>query len=264
MGQPSSPASSPSRPVVPWVSLVSSTKAPSRIEISRSAVAATRESWVTITQRLPGRAQAVEQPEHVQGRGAVEVAGRLVGEHDERLVAERAGDRDPLTLAARERRGQMLGAVGEPDLLQQLRGPASRRARRAPGQQRGQLDVLHRGELVHQVEGLEDEADRAGGAAGPAPSRSAGRCGARPATPPRPTGAPGRPAGAAASTCRSRSAPSRPASRPRPPPARRASSARTRPSPWPYSLLQPARAHDRPRARWRLVGVHHRPFVAVQ
>jgi hypothetical protein len=33
-----------------------------------------------------------------------------------------------------------------------------RRPRRPPGQERGQLNVLHRGQLVHQVEGLEDEA----------------------------------------------------------------------------------------------------------
>jgi hypothetical protein len=31
---------------------------------------------------------------------AVEVAGRLVGQHDLRLVGERAGDGDPLALAA--------------------------------------------------------------------------------------------------------------------------------------------------------------------
>ena len=54
----------------------------------------------------------------------------------------------------------MLGPIGEPDALQELRRPAPRRARRAPGQQRGQLDVLDGGELVHQVEGLEDETDR--------------------------------------------------------------------------------------------------------
>ena len=158
--QPSSPASSPSRAVLPWVSLVSSTNAPSRIEIE--PVGGGRDAGVVgdDQQRLPRRAQAVEQAEHVQGRGAVEVAGRLVGEHDERLVAERARDRDPLALAAGERRRQMPGAVAEPDLFQQLRGPASGRARRAPGQQRGQLDVLRGGQLVHQVEGLEDEADR--------------------------------------------------------------------------------------------------------
>jgi hypothetical protein len=111
-------------------------------------------------QRLSGRAQALEEPKHVEGGGAVEVASWFVGEDDERLVAERAGDRDPLPFAAGERRWQMLGAVGEPDLFQQLGGPAAGCTGRAPCQQRRDLDILHGGELVHQVEGLEDEADR--------------------------------------------------------------------------------------------------------
>ena len=103
--------------------------------------------------------QAVEEPEHLQGRRAVEVAGRLVGQHDGGLVGERPGNRDPLTLAPRQRRGQEPGPVGQPDPVQQLGGPPPGRPRRPPGQQRRQLDVLHRGQLVHQVEGLEHEPD---------------------------------------------------------------------------------------------------------
>src|SRR4029077_17201620 len=52
-GQPSSPASAPRLPLVPPVSLVSSAKAPSRMPMSRSAVAAMRESWVTMTRVCP-------------------------------------------------------------------------------------------------------------------------------------------------------------------------------------------------------------------
>jgi hypothetical protein len=55
----------------------------------------------------------------------------------------------------------MPSPVGEPHLVEQLLGSVACRARRAPCQQRGQLDVFDGGELVHQVEGLEDEADRA-------------------------------------------------------------------------------------------------------
>ena len=44
----------------------------------------------------------VEQRHDRGAGGAVEVAGRLVGEHDRRLADERARDRDALTLAARE------------------------------------------------------------------------------------------------------------------------------------------------------------------
>jgi hypothetical protein len=130
------------RALVPWVSLVSFDEG--AVAHRDQPVGGGRDPRVVgdDDQRLSGRAQAVKEPEHVQGCGAVEIAGRLVGEHDVWLVAERAGDRDSLPLAARERRGQMLGSICEPDLFQQLRGPASCRARRAPGQQRGQLDVL--------------------------------------------------------------------------------------------------------------------------
>ena len=145
--------------MVPPVSRVSSTNAPSRIEIIRSAVAAIRASWVTMTSVWPGLVQALEEPEDVEGGGAVQVAGRLVGEHDQRLVAQRPGDRDPLPLAAGQRGGQEPRPVGEPDPLQQLLRTPPGGPRRASGQQRRQLDVLDGGELLHQVEGLEDEAD---------------------------------------------------------------------------------------------------------
>jgi hypothetical protein len=46
--------------------------------------------------------EVLEEAEHVERRGAVEVARGLVGEHHRRLVAERPGDRDPLALAARQ------------------------------------------------------------------------------------------------------------------------------------------------------------------
>lgn len=41
-----------------------------------------------------------ELSEHRVGGVLVEVAGRLVGEHQRRLVGERAGDRDALLLTA--------------------------------------------------------------------------------------------------------------------------------------------------------------------
>jgi hypothetical protein len=103
--------------------------------------------------------QDLEEPQDLEGGRAVEVAGRLVGEDDERLVGERPGDRDALALAAGQRRGQVIGARAEPDLAEQLDGPPSRPPGRASGQEGRQLDVLPRGQLVHQVERLEDEAD---------------------------------------------------------------------------------------------------------
>ena len=52
-------------------------------------------------ERLASRVQALEEPQDVEGGGAVEVAGRFVGKDNERLVGERPGDRDPLALPAR-------------------------------------------------------------------------------------------------------------------------------------------------------------------
>ena len=117
-------------------------------------------------QRLAAPAKPIEQPEHVSSRRAVEIAGGFVGEDDQWFVAERAGDRHPLTLAARECRREMVSSICESDLVEQLLGPAPSRPRRAPGEQRGQLDVLDGGQLLHQVESLEDEADRASAQAG--------------------------------------------------------------------------------------------------
>jgi hypothetical protein len=73
--------------------------------------------------------QALEQPEDIQRGGAVEIAGGFVGKNNQRLIAQRPGDRDPLALATGQRRGQEPGPVGEPDPLQQVGGPPSGRPR---------------------------------------------------------------------------------------------------------------------------------------
>ena len=80
--------------------------------------------------------ESLEEPQHLQGGGAVEVAGRLVGQHELRLVGESPGDRHPLALTTRERRREVLGAIGEPDLFEQLFGTASRRPGSASGEKR--------------------------------------------------------------------------------------------------------------------------------
>ena len=56
---------------------------------------------------------AAQVVEHLRGRLAVEVAGRLVGEHDVRLGDQRAGDRHPLLLAAGELGRPVAEPVGE-------------------------------------------------------------------------------------------------------------------------------------------------------
>lgn len=108
---------------------------------------------------LPRFVEVVEQAEDVERRLAVQVAGGLVGQDQQRFVHQGPGHRDALALAAGQRGRHVGGPVGEPHLLQQAECTLARRAGRAPGQQRGQFHILHRGQLVHQLEGLEDEPD---------------------------------------------------------------------------------------------------------
>ena len=70
--------------------------------------------------RLAAVDQALEQVEDCIGGPRVQVAGRLVGDDDRRVVGERAGDGDALLLAAGESGGQLVGLVGHLDLLEQV------------------------------------------------------------------------------------------------------------------------------------------------
>src|SRR5579885_1742121 len=73
---------------------------------------------------------------------AVEVARRLVGPDDGGSVHERARDRDPLPLSARQLVGHVRGAIAEPDKVERVEcGLACDAAGDASEQQR-QLDVL--------------------------------------------------------------------------------------------------------------------------
>jgi hypothetical protein len=70
--------------------------------------------------------QVPEQVDDLAAGGGIEIAGRLVGEHDARLDRERARDRDPLPLASgqvpRQVVGvprQVVGARSQPDLVEQ-------------------------------------------------------------------------------------------------------------------------------------------------
>ena len=75
------------------------------------------------------RHQRLEQAEDRFGGFGVEVAGRLIGREDRRIVGQRAGDGDALLLSARERRGQLVGLIGHADLLQQVQRPLAALAR---------------------------------------------------------------------------------------------------------------------------------------
>ena len=61
--------------------------------------------------RLAGAVNLQEQVDDMSARRAVEVAGRLVGQQDRRVVRERARDGDALLLAARELRRIVMAAV---------------------------------------------------------------------------------------------------------------------------------------------------------
>jgi hypothetical protein len=98
-------------------------------------------------------AQIAQQPEdQLRGR-PVDLAGRLVGEQDLRLVRQRAGDRDALLLPAGELRRLLAGVLGHIDRFQQLVGPGAAGAPALAGQRHQQLDVLARGQVWQQVAG---------------------------------------------------------------------------------------------------------------
>ena len=134
------------------------TERPSRSTSRASATAATFASWVTstsVTRRV--RRTCSSRSRMWRAVGAVEIPGRLVGEHQRRIVGQRARDRHALLLAARELRRIVMAAIVQPHLVEQRLGAgggigAARDLHR-------HLDVLERGQRRHQVEELEDEAD---------------------------------------------------------------------------------------------------------
>ena len=82
-----------------------------------------RRSWVTTT-RVVCRSglELVEDLVDLVAGLAVELAGRLVGEDDHRVLDQGPGDRDPLLLAARELPGAMVQAIAQADRPEQLGG----------------------------------------------------------------------------------------------------------------------------------------------
>ena len=74
----------------------------------------------------------------------VEITGRLVGQHERRPQRERAGDRHPLLLAARELAGIVVGAVDESHGVEELMGSLG--SARLAGQLERHRDVVERGE----------------------------------------------------------------------------------------------------------------------
>ena len=109
-----------------------STTTPSRRNTTRSAQAACRASWVTSSAGRAGVAARAQQPQHLLAGLGVEGTGRLVGEHEPPLADQRAGDRDPLLLAAGHLVGEAVGELGDADLARARRrasgGPCATRS----------------------------------------------------------------------------------------------------------------------------------------
>lgn len=71
----------------------------------------------------------------------------------------RAGDGKPLALTAGEHRRNLFGAIAEPQQVQKVTSPRFRRLTANSTEDRGQRDVVQRGDAFEQVEELEDDAD---------------------------------------------------------------------------------------------------------
>lgn len=104
-------------------------------------------------------AQFAEQGEDVLAVGGVEVSGGFVGQDQSRAMDKGAGDGDALHLAAGKLGGKRVGAVGDPDALEEGVDAGGTFDGWGAEQLEGELDVLGGGQRGKQVEELEDRAD---------------------------------------------------------------------------------------------------------
>ena len=102
---------------------------------------------------------AVEEVGDVLAGGLVELARRLVGDEQHRIVRQRPRDGDALHLAARELRRQMIRAIDQLHVLEQRARPRAARRRGDAGFGLRQLDILRCRQHRQQEESLKDEAD---------------------------------------------------------------------------------------------------------
>ena len=83
-----------------------------------------------------------DQAEHVVAPGGVEPVGRLVEQHQLRVVHERLGELDPLLHAGRVAADRPVALLVQPDVAQRVRGAFAGRGRRQPGHPRHVDDEL--------------------------------------------------------------------------------------------------------------------------
>jgi hypothetical protein len=138
-------------------------RSPSGVSVRmRSQDCATCCEWVTISALgLLARDPFEQQRQHLAGGARIEVAGRLVGEDQRRAVHQRARDRHPLQLAARQRSRPARPKPARPTRSSSacVRGACSPAG--TPPSSSGTRDVLRHGQRRQHVKGLEDEADAA-------------------------------------------------------------------------------------------------------
>ena len=111
-----------------------------------------------------GRAAGVglaEQIHDFEREIGIEIARRLVGQHELRFVDERAGDRDALLLAAGQFFRKRVLPMLEPDPLQRLERLALLQDRRHPEHAHDERDVLKDRHPRDEAEVLKDEPDGA-------------------------------------------------------------------------------------------------------
>ena len=119
-------------------------------------------------------AQVVHRLQHPVGRGRVELGGRLVRDHDRRPADHRAGEREPLLLAAGQLHRQVVGPPGQPEHAQQ---PVDLGVLRLdPAQLGREPDLLGRPQVLDQVVDrvLEHVTDRGAAQRPPLAYRQAG------------------------------------------------------------------------------------------
>ena len=133
---------------------------PARMTPTRSATAsASSWSWVTNSVVVP--TSSCTPPDLVaqlHPHLGVQRGERLVEQQHARLDGERAGQRDPLLLAAGELVGVAVGLLGEAHQVQHLAGRGRRSRLALPRSLQSERDVVERGQVREEAVGLEDHA----------------------------------------------------------------------------------------------------------
>jgi sterol desaturase/sphingolipid hydroxylase (fatty acid hydroxylase superfamily) len=108
---------------------------------------------------LPLGAQLAQETHDAQSALGVEGGSRFVGEQHLRLIRQRPGDGDPLLLSSGKLVRPVLGAIGDPEIVEKLHRTARRLAAADPHQIEREHHVLPRREKRNQVRKLENEPD---------------------------------------------------------------------------------------------------------